>query len=615
MLNKKRVLLCFLTFIFIISILPMQSEQEVKTEADLMPQSSSVLDGANEVVISSINREANMSSYGLLSIRDSITLQNNNEFALNYFLIGIHENSSNNLIFFEAKGPNNQNYVVERRYLEMGVYEMILVYLSTPINPDSSSSIKFIHVYKDLLNYSMTQSGQRIRYSGPVFPVFPYTSTGSIKTTFNLASSASGVDTDWGEADSDNSKQIVYDFASLKSELGISNIQPLASNLGENQFITLIVSEQSKTKLEILELNRMIEVSPWGYIKVTDQYLMQNKGYNGITTFDIKIPGASKMVLVSDDLGELIGVSFNPQQNYTHLPYRTLSIDLSANRVTLTPQSKAKFTIEYHLIFERFSSINWIFESIEFDALLTNYEFLCRDQTITIDIQGSYIINSVSEDPDKLDNSQDSTILVYNDQNVTPKHEKLLQFTFTVNLFDILLRPIIFILIFAIVASAYVLIIKNKKDTEGAFITREYVPANEIREFCALYEEKNALYYEIRMAEENAKRKKIAKKQFRNIQSKNSAKIEEINSEITPFKEVLVETNPVFKNIVSKLEILEAERISVEDSMKLLETRYKRGRLPSAAAYRKLMDNFTRREQKINRSIDKLIQHLRSYLL
>ena len=82
--------------------------------------------------------------------------------------------------------------------------------------------------------------------------------------------------------------------------------------------------------------------------------------------------------------------------------------------------------------------------------------------------------------------------------------------------------------------------------------------------------------------------------------------------EATP---IISEINVSFENIVRKLEVLEAERLSVKDGLNLLEARYKRGRLPSRAAYMKLSDNFLIRLKKIDRSIDKNIRSLRSYLL
>ena len=143
---------------------------------------------------------------------------------------------------------------------------------------------------------------------------------------------------------------------------------------------------------------------------------------------------------------------------------------------------------------------------------------------------------------------------------------------------------------------------------------QEFIPVNEIREFCSLHEEKNALILEIRQAEEDAKRKKIAKKNLKNIIGKNNSKIDEIQQELIPFKKILIESGEAFENIVKRLDVLEVERLSIKDSLNLLESRYKRGRLPSRAAYVKLSDDFKKRRKKIDRTIDKFIQQLRSYL-
>ena len=107
----------------------------------------------------------------------------------------------------------------------------------------------------------------------------------------------------------------------------------------------------------------------------------------------------------------------------------------------------------------------------------------------------------------------------------------------------------------------------------------------------------------------------MAKKTYKNLFAKNNAKIDKIKEEILPFKKILIETSDTYNNIIKKLDVLDAERISVNDSLNLLESRYKRGKLPSKAAYQKLSDDFFNRRKKIDRTIDKYIQQLRSYLL
>lgn len=291
-------------------------------------------------------------------------------------------------------------------------------------------------------------------------------------------------------------------------------------------------------------------------------------------------------------------------------------IDLARNRAILTPNSKFRFIVEYNLPFEKYSSFNWLEESIQIDIFTSINDYLGKNQIIKIIIEGCNNIEHVTTTPNAIEESNGAKILVYKFTNVSPFDRKILQFVYTIDLFDLLLRPMIIMLIVAIISSIYVLITKIKGgEDQLTLFKKESIPVNEVREFCSLYEEMNALILEIRKTEDDAKHKKVVKKQYTNIKSKNSSKIEQIKQEIIPFKQTLIKTNETFENIVKKLDILDAERDSVNDSLNLLESRYKRGKLPSKAAYQKLSTDFMNRRKKIDRTIDKFIQQLRSYII
>jgi hypothetical protein len=319
-------------------------------------------------------------------------------------------------------------------------------------------------------------------------------------------------------------------------------------------------------------------------------------------------------VKVYDDLGEVLGVSLS--ESIDDASTSTVIIELYRNRVILTPASKFEFFIEYYLPHEKFISSNWLQQSVSVNLFTTKYEYLIREQTTNVIIEGCGSIDYMSSLPEALRNSGNSKVLVYNIKNVSPLVRKNVLLTFTIDLFEILLRPVTFIMIITLLSSIFVLLIKTlKREEQVSIFKKEFIPTNEIREFCSLYEERNALVLEIRKAESETKRKKLAKKTYKNLLSKNTVKIDQIKEEIRPFKKVLMETNDTFNNIVKRLDVLDAERISISDSLNLLETRYKRGKLPSKAAYQKLSDNFFNRRKKIDRTIDKYIQQLRSYLL
>ncbi|MFX1596903.1 MAG: hypothetical protein ACFFBK_12670, partial [Promethearchaeota archaeon] len=343
------------------------------------------------------------------------------------------------------------------------------------------------------------------------------------------------------------------------------------------------------------------------------EFSIYNLGEIDFSTISLKIPKNARNLYISDYLGEIQGITV---QSIFNSKYNSIGINLIENRVRLIPNSTFTFNVEYYLPFETNVSLNWFQQSIQIDLLSTIYDYLGRSQTTKIIIEGCYAIKSITDPPEAIKKSEGATIIIYRSDFVNPIETKVIQLTFTLDIFELILRPIIFILIISLIASLFVLYIKTrKKGSDITILETKFIPVNEIREYCSLTEEKHALILEIRQAEEDSKRKKMAKKKYKNILDKNTSKIEEIQKEVVPFKKVLIEAGETFESIIKRLDVLEAERLSIQDSLSLLESRYKRGRLPSRAAYIKLSNDFKKRRKKIDRTIDKLIQQLRSYLL
>jgi len=613
MLKRKKIIILLsgiLVILTLLSLIPNSSKRSNITEYPAnYPRTSASLEGSENINVIYINREAELSKFGIVNIIDTLTFKNLGTNPINSILIGIPLEHVEDLIFFEAIGAQENTLTAEYTDDIINEYEMIAIYFESPLYPVQTKEIKFIQSYKDmLLYYEKGQTlPQYINYTGPVLPVLPYQATGTIKATYELPPNSQDIE-----------KQPWIDQFLKTLTYEISSLSPFLENLvNENKAtIRIVFTDNTITKLEAGEVNREIYINPFGIIKVIEEYTIRNSGHISIDDLSFEIPGPAKTITVFDELGEILGVTTDPEEDYFNLTYKDLDIDLSENRVKINPDTKYTFSIQYFLPFEKYISINWFQESFEIDVLTSIYEFLGKDQVIKIIIEGCFSLESVSDPPDAIEYTENSLILVYMSDYVSPLERKKVQFTFTMNYFDIILRPFILILLVALIASAYVLIIKSKKEEAAiAAFRRELLPINDIREFCSLIEEKNALFFEIRQAEEDVKRKKIIKKKYKNIVNKNNAKIQEIEKEIIPFKKIVLETNLDFENIVKKIDLLEAERESVKDSLNLLETRYKRGRLPSKAAYMKLSDNFLRRQKKIDRTMDKTIQQLRGYLL
>jgi len=603
--NKRIFILItgFLLIIILISFIPQISYTvDLNQDDPECPNVSANIEGMDDILITNISRNIELSAYGLVNIEDILEIINNYNNPITSIYIGIPSADSEKLIYNKAtKDDGTSSLLVKRSPQVSNDYEMFVIYFDSPLLPSQIRRIHLIQTYRDILEYSYYSTDQYILYTGPVYPILPYRSEGDIIATFTAPPTASKLTRvpEWGVI---SGNTITYDLSEKATYLA-----PFSENLGDDVNTSIYFVENSMTKVEVNEINREIFISPWGIVKVTEFYELQNNGYVSYYSIPLTLPTLATGISLSDDLGEIIG---------TTIVDNVLTIDLTTNRAALQPFSKMKFTLSYNLPFENHVSLNWFQESFQLDIITTTYEFLTKDQTITLTIDGCFSLDSNTAAPDAIHKTQGLTKIIYELDYVSPIETKLIQFTFTIDMFDLILRPLIFMILIFSISTIFVIITKSRKKKEDKIlIQKEMIPIHEIREFCSLYEEKNALIHEIRIAEDDIKKKKLAKKNYKNILTKNTVKIEEIEREIIPFKKQIMEANPTFERLVRKLDELDAERISVKDSLDLLDARYKRGKLPSKAAYMKLLDDFIKRRRKIDRSLDKSIQQLRSYLL
>ena len=639
MLKRTRsliIIISFLVFFMNIIFIPTISDKNYTNQNEKSdPKLAINQEGMENIILTYVNRRVDLDIYGLTKIRDILTIENRNNNPISSILIGIPLNYSNNLVYFESSSVSEERLIGEstlltdRLNMVINEFEMFAVYFESPLLPYQSKTIIFRQVLKDLIKayYIPDETGQYldhyINYNGLVLPTLPYKLTGQIVAYFFYPAFVAGspdtgvpddedISDDWGTYNPSLNAR-TYDFETIRFEVGIDFIEPFLANLNNHKKVQIWVKHKDSNKMEIEEINREIFISPWGIIRIRENVLLKNLGIRTMRYIRFNTPKSANELYISDYLGEILGVTVAPIPGTAT---QEVTIDLTGNRVSMISNTSFRFDIEYYLPFENYSSNNWFQESIDIDTIATTFNYLVKEQTVKIIIDGCLKIDDISDPPEAFKKSQGLIIMEFFSDYVSPGENNQIQFTFTIDIFNLLLRPLIFVSLILLIASIYIIIIKTrstKKDIET--IEVQYIPVNEIREFCSLNEEKNALILEIRQAEDDTRRKRMAKKKYNNILNKNNAKIDEIQKEIVPFKKILIESGEVFENIVKRLDILEAERISVKDSLALLESRYKRGRLPSRAAYLKLSDNFKKRTRRIDRTIDKLIQQLRSYLL
>jgi hypothetical protein len=590
------------------------------------PKSSISLEGVEKIKITDLSRTINMEGNGLLTIQDQLTLKNNNNFSISYILVGFTSNNSENLIYTRASegfiplSVEKTDFLLQENILTMKIS------LFSPLKANQTKIIRLTQCFKDRISFesvgTVNNPDEQLSFTGYVFPLLPYEIEGNIYTKMNLPEGLHDVlDIDWG-ARIPGTNSIEYKWTE-------GTLDPFLENMGTQKTIQVVLKDKSTTNIEISQLFRTITISPWGVLKVKENYYIKNNGSIPVNQFELNLPEAAVNLKIYDFLGDLdLGETEVTQQGdisgiqITPNPFvpgfQKLTFQISRYRGNIDPGATYQFSLEYQFDPNDYTSFSWFKQSIQMYLYPSYFNYLGKNQLTQIIIDGASGIDSISTNPGGIINSQGEMTITYFEEYLVPIEIpfQILAFTYKLDIFKILSWPLLYTTTIACICAIFVIIIKKRKQGEIApLIVEEELPTNEIRKFCSLYAEKHALMLEMTRAEQQLNDKKLPKKKYRIIKKRNQSKIKSIEQEIKPFKETLKETNEVFENIINTIELLETERNTIEDGLKLLKARYKRGKIPSRSAYASLSNDFNKRLNKVEKSIDKSIQQLRSYIL
>ncbi|MFX0011532.1 MAG: hypothetical protein ACFE9R_14560, partial [Candidatus Hermodarchaeota archaeon] len=411
------------------------------------PDVAGNLEGAENILITSIERMGNVSAYGMLNLMDNLTFQNNNDNPIDSIFYGVPLKHSEDLIYYKAYGGSGDSLVVERNNMIMGKYELLVIFLDTPLLPHQSTEVFIFQTYKNLITYELqtdptTQLNENFTFT--VWPTMPYRAEGSIHTLYKLPNTATN---DYYEQIGDTGG---YDESNgyhwYLDETGYDHLDPFLTNIPDlrlskngGEYISIVFYDNvlKSSEVTIEELTRNIKVTPWGLITVEEQFQVQNHGYIDQEGIYINIPANAKNVRVFDNLGEL-DIEFGV---VTRGKLRLL-INFVPKRPVLTQSSKMNLILTYNLPPEAYFQTNWIEQSFKIDFVLTQFEFLTKKETINLIVEGCGPVSYISAAPNSIKQTGNSKVFVYFSDYVSPIEKKVFLITYAIDLFDLLLRPI-----------------------------------------------------------------------------------------------------------------------------------------------------------------------------
>jgi hypothetical protein len=606
--SKKTVYLSVILGLFCAMLVyslftPAQSLSTPKTASTPLSQSGLISD---DVYISSLTRSYQVNSYGVVIIDDTYIFANNGSSTVGVLQVGLTDTEYNHLIYYEAQNSLLGSLAIRFLPEKINDYSMLQIILDEPLLAFDSTTIHVKTVFKDMLNYSvgnliLQTNTNQYTLVGQAIPISPYFIS-NYTSAFVLPSSAAQITLVPAATDSTNTQGYIS-----------SNVAAFT-----NASTVVTYRDQSDSLLHFTSVNRIIRVNPLGYITIDENVQLRNDAEPSTSSYTFTVPSdASNLVAMDTPLNNILGLSMGTTANNDGTTNVTFTFaGTSANRPPLNYQNQISFELIYSLPFKDYVTNSLGTYDLMIDLYTTKTNFIADSETVQVQIVSAGSAQDLTYAFDTQTSSASDITFQKIDTNVVSFQTERISISFTIDGLKFIGRSLIFMCIAAALMALYV-VHRNRTRAQAPEeeVVERVVPVRELREFVKLYEEKSAIGLDLDKAEEDLTRRKIQKKAYNKLVKSLNDKLKETNEQIKPFKETMLSSDDKIINLVQQLDYNEAEKISVKDSADLLEDRYRRGKLPSKAAYDRLASEFIKRKEAIQSKIDRLINELRAYLI
>ena len=551
-------------------------------------------------LISNLNvkRDLYVNNYGVITIIDNFTIKNIGDEAKTYVQMGVPKkvdgitrNYDEKLISIEATGEGGEELLVEKLPYDGSGIQKWNIYLSNPLYPEEITYYLVEMIFYNLIDYSgYTQEGYRM-----LFYKFP-------SSAYNI----------------ENYELVMHrpERSSSSSSSGLTemNISPWSATSYTWYYK---IDTSSHSIIKCVYGKREITIDSWGYIQVTDFYRIKNIGDALLRSFVISIPSiAINGTFKAYDTTSSLLIEENYPETLSKNIFANITILWGNSRTPLVKNQETSIWLQYRLPLEQYISINGDKIKTTLNLIINNAEWPLEDFVIDLSLPTGASLISHPTSAQTITNSFGVTKISNTYDIITFKDNVNvdLEYYMFSNFFWELGRPVFILFISIIGLSAYI-IVRREIQTEKIILTRPKLVASAIiREFISLYSEKIALDLDLETLEDNFRKGKIKKRNFRTQYKIHERKMLEVDNELKDLNAHFITAGGRFKKLIENLDLHEAEKIHARDGIKNLEKRYKMTGRISSAAFQKLKNENLKRLNKAKSNIDKIIEELRGYI-
>lgn len=534
------------------------------------------------VIATDVQREVHVNEYGLVTITDTITIQNLGLDPLFHVWGAYPLTEIKHLQYFAAETEHETSLQSQRYPLIGPNCTGWKIYLPEPVMPNYNFTFRTLMVLEGITEQDRIEA--RATFSPT--PTSPYVIM-SYDTILTYHAGISGAGS--GPWSGGNITAFAYHPETVSMNVQSNNGKPLVT---------------------YLELKRIFTLDPWGYLFTQEIHTLRvdsinDEAWNWREKFQTALPPGSEYLRSYDVISNLstrVAVPANLTEP------GILNVDLQYH---LKKGDVYQFTVEYRCPLDVYQLVLQNGQYLHFEPYY-GHPWIIRHQIAEFILPpGSWLLGT-SPGAETTITTTGQYLVRFQAYNVTSLHQSEVIMEYVYPIYSALSRPIVFAIVLCVLCLAYVIARRVpifREEEEIITAVTEIDPVI-LGEFCSLYGEKVAILLQTERLEQRMLSGKIAKPRYRKERKNFERKLRALDKELQGRTQPLIEAGGKYESSCRQLELLEAERVSAIEALRALEERYRRKRI-TPSVYQKLRKDLEKRRDKAVGRMDRILIDLR----
>lgn len=347
----------------------------------------------------------------------------------------------------------------------------------------------------------------------------------------------------------------------------------------------------------IIRLDREITADSTFDIPFSDLFVLKSKTRFTINNIRLMLPENSSNIAAYDEQGKKLTTVLH--ENETNIYRISLTIVEGQSRSFRLTYTLPK---EDHLI--QLDSQDYMLTL----ALSENLRVLPKTFNIKIVFPEGAVIQSFPQQTFSIQRDVFRETLSLSLHNITWLHNEQWSFTYGYSIFWSSFRPTLWTTALVIIGS--IIAFAWQRPKTPVVVSTILVSRRVLNEFVETYEEKKRVVSELEETRQKAIKGKVSRRHYKIRKTTLENRLSSLSKKLTDLRKEIMSGGAKYADIMRQLEVTEIELENIEEDIRRIEVRFKRGEI-SAQTYRRLLENDIKRQERARTTIDGILLRLR----